>query len=161
MGGAVLTLLDVRGEVLGTTRSGQDGFYRFLDLPGGDHVLSVLSESHRPVAQNLQLPDGAALTHDVLLSTGGQLTGTVVTGDGRPVPEALLTLTDTTGAVVGTAVTGGDGTFVFDDLTAGGYTLTAAGHAPVATGVHVDEGGEVRVDVELGTGRAVGRPPVR
>ncbi|WP_432504439.1 MMPL family transporter [Kineococcus arenarius] len=148
--GAVLTLLDVRGEVLDTTRSGADGFYRFLDLPGGDHVLSVLSDVHRPLAQNLHVPDGAALTHDVLLSDGARLTGTVVTGDGHPVHEALATLTDAAGTVVGTTTTAADGTFAFDDLTGGPHTLTVSGYAPVAVGVHVDEGGEVRADVRLG-----------
>ncbi|WP_432549142.1 MMPL family transporter [Kineococcus arenarius] len=157
--GAVLTLLDVRGEVLDTTRSGADGFYRFLDLPGGDHVLSVLSDVHRPVAQNLQVPDGAALTHDVLLSSGARLTGTVVTGDGHPVHEALATLTDAAGTVVGTTTTAADGTFAFDDLTGGPHTLTVSGYAPVAVGVHVDEGGEVRADVQLGS--AVREDPAR
>ncbi|WP_432499021.1 MMPL family transporter [Kineococcus auxinigenes] len=152
--GAVLTLLDVRGEVVATTRSGADGFYRFLDLPGGDHVLSVLSDVHRPVAQNLQVPDGAALTHDVLLSSGARLTGTVVTGDGQPVHEALVTLTGADGAVVGTTTTATDGTFAFDDLTGGPHTLTVSGYAPVAVAVHVDEGAEARADVRLGGVRA-------
>ncbi|WP_432574279.1 MMPL family transporter [Kineococcus sp. SYSU DK005] len=156
--GAVLTLLDVRGEVFATTRSAEDGFFRFLDLPGGGYVLSVLSEAHRPLAEHVDLPDGAALSREVVVSSGGRLTGAVLDGGGLPVREAVVALTDATGDVVGTATTGEDGTFSFEDLGPGSYTLTAAGYSPVATGVLVpDEGGEVRADVALGEAA----PPVR
>ncbi|WP_337062962.1 MMPL family transporter [Kineococcus sp. G2] len=149
--GAVLTLVDVRGEVVASTRSEEGGFYRLLDLPGGDYVLSVLAAEQRPVAQNLQLPGGAALTHEVLLTAGARLTGTVLTGDGLPVPEIALTLTDAAGGLVGGTTTGADGGFCFEDLASGRYTLTASGYAPVATGVEVTEGRACVVDVELGT----------
>ncbi|MCI2237278.1 MMPL family transporter [Paenibacillus sp. TRM 82003] len=149
--GAVLTLVDVRGEVVATTRSEEGGFYRLLDLPGGDYVLSVLADEQRPVAQNVQLPGGAALTHEVLLTAGARLTGTVLTGDGLPVPEIALTLTDAAGGVVGGTTTDADGGFCFEDLATGRYTLTATGYAPIATGVEVVEGRASVVDVQLGT----------
>ncbi|WP_166612053.1 carboxypeptidase-like regulatory domain-containing protein, partial [Kineococcus indalonis] len=147
----MLTLLDVRGEVVATSRSAEDGFFRFLDLPGGSYVLSVLSESHRPLAEHVEVPDGTAVSREVVVSSGGRLTGSVVDGGGRPVREAVVALTNAAGDVVGTAATGEDGGFSFEDLGPGPYTLTAAGYAPVATGVVVpDAGGEVRADVALG-----------
>lgn len=147
----VLTLLDVRGEVVATTRTAADGGYRFGDLLGGSLVLSVLSESFRPVAQTVELATGTELVTDVHLSAGGRLVGTVVAAsDGRALHEANVTLTDRDGIVVDRATTGPDGGFEFGDLTGGRYTLTAAGHAPVAVGVDVQEGTVSGVDVTLG-----------
>ena len=147
----VLTLLDVRGDVVATTRTAADGTYRFSDLLGGSLVLSVLSEAYRPIAQTVDLPTGADLETDVHLSSGGRLVGTVVSaGDGHGVREATVTLVDRDGIVVDTATTDADGGFGFGDLTGGRYTLTAAGYAPVALGVDVVDGSVSGVDVTLG-----------
>ncbi|MBB2902461.1 RND superfamily putative drug exporter [Kineococcus radiotolerans] len=151
VGGGVLTLLDVRGDVVATTRSDASGHYRFGDLVAGSYVLSVLGESFRPVAQAVEVGPGADLAVDVRLSHGGRLIGQVSAGsDGRGVPEASVTLVDDGGAVVDSATTDTGGSFHFDDLSQGRYTLTAAGHPPVATAVEVEEGGHREVTVELG-----------
>ncbi|GAA0308611.1 MMPL family transporter [Kineococcus aurantiacus] len=158
--GAVLTLLDVQGSVVASTRSGDDGTYRFGDLVAGNYVLSVLSQTFRPVAQNLEVGHGHDVELDVALSHGGRLVGTVeAAGDGRPVQEASVTLVDDGGAVVDSAVTGDDGAFAFDDLSTGRYTVTAAGYSPVATGVDVPEAGHRDVEVRLGGERAVRHDP--
>ncbi|WP_432563382.1 MMPL family transporter [Kineococcus sp. SYSU DK003] len=149
--GTVVTLLDVQGQVVASVRSDDAGRYRFTDLVAGRYVLSVLSESFRPVAQTLELPHGQDLTHDVTLSHGGRLVGTVAAAsDGRGVAEASVTLVDGGGAVVESTTTEADGTFSFDDLSGGRYTLTAAGFSPVATSVDVPEGGHRDVEVRLG-----------
>ncbi|MFC5996175.1 MFS transporter [Pseudonocardia hispaniensis] len=68
----------------------------------------------------------------------GRLSGTVTAaGTGHGVAEVLATLTDPSGTVVGSVLTDGEGQFVFDDLAAGTYTLTASGYAPTATVVQV------------------------
>ncbi|WP_432494135.1 MFS transporter [Kineococcus gypseus] len=150
--GALVTLTDVTGQVVGSTRSGADGSYSFGDLVGGTYVLTARSDEHRPLARSVDVPDAGALACDLLLSGGGRLTGTVVAAsDGRGVREATVTLVDTDGEVVGTAVTGEDGAYGFEDLAQGRYTLTAAGFAPVATGVDVREDAVSAVRVELGT----------
>jgi RND superfamily putative drug exporter len=148
--GAVLTLLDVQGAVVATTRTDDDGRYRVGDLVAGSYVLSVLSSQFRPVAQNLVVEHGHDLELDVALSAGGRLVGTVATPDGSAVAEASVTLVDEGGSVVDTATTDVDGTFAFDDLTRGRYTLTAAGFPPVATHVEVRDGGHREVEVRLG-----------
>ncbi|MEZ0165882.1 MMPL family transporter [Kineococcus sp. LSe6-4] len=154
--GAVLTLLDVQGAVVATSRTDSEGRYRITDLLAGSYVLSVLSSAFRPVAQNLVVDHGD-VELDVTLSAGGRLVGTVATGDGSPVAEASVTVVDEGGAVVDTATTDGDGTFAVEDLTRGRYTVTAAGFPPVATPVELPDGGHREVEVRLG--RSVQRDP--
>jgi hypothetical protein len=54
--------------------------------------------------------------------------------------------------VAATTVTGEDGEYLFDDLGAGRYTVTAAGYAPVALEVVVDEDAVSALQVTLGSG---------
>ncbi|WP_432529750.1 MFS transporter [Kineococcus auxinigenes] len=150
-GAALVTLTDVTGQVVGSARSGADGGYAFESLTGGAYVLTAQAEARRPVARAVDVPDAGALACDLLLSGGGRLTGTVVAaGDGRRLRDATVTLVDADGGVVAVASTDGNGEYGFEDLAAGHYTLTAAGYAPVATGVDVAEDAVCAVRVVLG-----------
>lgn len=149
--GAQVTLTDIQGEVVGTTRTDGHGGYAFAQLVGGAYVLTVQSPRYRPLARSVIVPDTGQLTCDLRVSGGGRLTGTVVSAtDGSQVREASVTLVDGDGAVVGSTVTADDGSYVFQDLAEGSYTLTAAGYAPVATTVRVAEDEVAAVRVELG-----------
>ena len=149
--GALVTLTDVTGEVVGSTRSDGNGGYAFAELLGGSFVLTVQSDAHRPLARSVEVPDTGGLTCDLQLTGGGRLTGTVVAAsDGRRVREASVTLLDAHGEVVGAAVTDDQGAYAFSDLPGGQYTLTAAGYAPVATSVDVEEDAVAATHVELG-----------
>ncbi|SDR81289.1 drug resistance transporter, EmrB/QacA subfamily [Friedmanniella luteola] len=152
---ALVTLTDVTGEVVASVRSEADGGYAFERLVAGSYVLTAQSVEHRPLARGVEVAESGALACDLALTGGGRLTGTVVAAsDGRAVREATVTLVDADGQVVDTALTGGDGDYLFDDLAAGRYTLTASGYAPVAMEVVVDEDAVSAVQVPLGTGRA-------
>ncbi|WP_459115333.1 MFS transporter [Kineococcus haloalkalitolerans] len=151
--GALVTLTDVTGEVVGATRTDGGGGYAFDQLRGGSYVLTARSEEHRPLARGVDVPDSGALACDLLLTGGGRLTGAVVAAsDGRRLKEATVTLVDAEGQVVASTTTGEDGEYAFEDLAGGHYTLTAAGYAPVATGVDVEEDAVSAVRVQLGTG---------
>jgi hypothetical protein len=52
--------------------------------------------------------------------------------------------------VLATRRTGPDGTYAFDDLLEGSYTLIASGYAPVAAGLRITPGAEVHHSVTLG-----------
>ena len=126
--------------------------YLGLLVVGGSYVLTAQAEHRRPLARTVEVPDSGALAVDLQLSGGGRVTGTVVAAtDGRRLAEATVTLVHADGTVVGAVTTGPDGSYAFDDLDGGHYTLTAAGYAPVATGVQVDEDGISTVQIPLGT----------
>jgi EmrB/QacA subfamily drug resistance transporter len=150
--GALVTLTDVTGEVVGSARSDASGAYAFEQLMGGSYVLTAQAEHRRPLARTVEVPDSGALAVDLQLSGGGRVTGTVVAAtDGRRLAEATVTLVHADGTVVGAVTTGPDGGYAFDDLDGGHYTLTAAGYAPVATAVQVDEDGVSTVQIPLGS----------
>jgi hypothetical protein len=74
------------------------------------------------------------------------------------VGEALATLIDARGTVVASTVTAPDGSFAFEDLPGGAYTLTASGYAPVASIVQVGAGEVTSVDVEFPAPHSAGAP---
>ena len=118
-------------------------------------MLTAQSSDHRPLARGVEVPESGALACDLALTGGGRLTGTVVAAsDGRAVREATITLVDAEGQVVDTALTGEDGDYLFDDLAAGRYTVTASGYAPVALEVVVDEDAVSALQVPLGSASA-------
>jgi hypothetical protein len=149
--GALVTLIDVTGEVAAATRSGRDGGYSFERLIPGSYVLTAQSGAHRPVARTLHVPESGALACDLSLTRGGRLTGTVVAAsDGRGVRAATITLVDGDGHVVASTTTGENGGYLLEDLSAGRYTLTASGYSPVAVQVDVDEEAVSTLKITLG-----------
>lgn len=137
----VLTLTDVRGAVIAVARSGADGAFTFAELSEGVYTLTAAAPNLAPVAETVQMPAEGEVTHDLTLAAQTYLTGTVRSaGVGRPIPDALTTLVGGDGNVVGSAVTAEDGTFRFDDVAEGVYTITASGYAPVASEIEVGPG---------------------
>ncbi|WP_459115342.1 MFS transporter [Kineococcus deserti] len=160
--GALVTLTDVTGQVVGSTRSGSDGTYSFGELVGGAYVLTAQPGGRRPLARALDVPDAGALAVDLQVSSGGRLTGTVVAaGDGRPVREAVVTVVDAGGQVLATTTTGEDGGYAFDDLPGGTCTVTASGYSPVAASADVVEAATTTLDVALGGTSEATQAPVR
>ena len=150
--GATVTLIDARGDVAAAGVTDADGRYQLNGVPDGSYTLTAAGEGHQPVAASLVLDIGTALEHDLELPRRSRLLGTVTAAStGKGVAEATATLVDASGTVVGSTVTGPDGTFVFEDLAEGTYTLTASGYAPVAQVVQVAPGAEASAAVQLGT----------
>ncbi|MFD7668809.1 MFS transporter [Streptomyces sp. NPDC059788] len=147
---AAVTLTDVRGEVVATGRSGREGGYVLTELVAGDYTLAASSPAHRPAALPVTVDANRESRQDIELAGGAVLRGTVRAGGGRPVEDARVTLLDAAGNVVDTAITGPDGLFRFVDLSAGEYTVVAAGYPPVATVLQVTGGGRTERDLQLG-----------
>ncbi|MEU5432853.1 MFS transporter [Streptomyces sp. NPDC020719] len=147
---AAVTLTDVRGEVVATTRSGREGTYVISELVAGEYTLAASAPAFRPAALPVSVQAARETRQDIELAGGAVLRGTVRATGGRPVEDARVTLLDAAGNVVDTLTTGPDGTFRFIDLSSGEYTVIAAGYPPVATVLQVAGGGRTERDLQLG-----------
>uniref|UniRef100_A0AAU2UZB9 MFS transporter n=1 Tax=Streptomyces sp. NBC_00003 TaxID=2903608 RepID=A0AAU2UZB9_9ACTN len=147
---AAVTLTDVRGEVVASTRSGREGAYVMGELVAGEYTLAASAPAFRPAALPVSVQASRETRQDIELAGGAVLRGTVRAGGGRPVEDARVTLLDAAGNVVDTLTTGPDGTFRFVDLSSGEYTVIAAGYPPVATVLQVAGGGRTERDLQLG-----------
>ncbi|WP_159774859.1 MFS transporter [Streptomyces sp. HM190] len=147
---ATVTLTNVHGEVVVTTRSGALGDYAVSDLPAGEYTLAAGARARRPCALPVTVRADGETRQDIELAGGAVLKGTVRAGGCRPVEDARVTLLDAAGNVVDTLATGADGTFRFDDLSVGEYTVIATGYPPVATVLRVAGGDRTVRDLHLG-----------
>ncbi|MFJ8021545.1 MFS transporter [Streptomyces sp. NPDC096311] len=147
---ATVTLTNVHGEVVATTRSGREGGYVITELVAGEYTLAASAPAFRPAALPVSVQASRETRQDVELAGGAVLRGTVRAGGGRPVEDARVTLLDAAGNVVDTLTTGADGAFRFVDLSSGEYTVIAAGYPPVATVLQVAGGGRTERDLQLG-----------
>lgn len=147
---AAVTLTDVRGDVVSTTRSGREGGYVITELVAGEYTLAASAPAFRPAALPVSVQAARETRQDIELAGGAVLRGVVRASGGRPVEDARVTLLDAAGNVVDTLTTGPDGAFRFVDLSSGEYTVIAAGYPPVATVLQVAGGGRTERDLQLG-----------
>ncbi|MCX4095262.1 MFS transporter [Nocardia sp. alder85J] len=146
--GATVTLTDMRGEVVGATVSGPDGGYSCQGMVAGVYTLVAVAQRLRPAAATLSVPETGVLHYDIELASMAVLTG-AVSADGRPVPDAWVTVLDESGTTMGSARTDGDGRYVVPDLSEGSYHVVARGYPPVTTRVTLSSG-EFDHNVRLG-----------
>ncbi|MGH3929729.1 MAG: MMPL family transporter, partial [Pseudonocardiaceae bacterium] len=148
--GALVTLVDVAGNVVAIATTDLEGRYTVDGLPGGTYTLAAVAERCRPAAVAVTVPAGTRIERNVELATRARLAGTVRSAStGKPIEEALVTVLDVDGTVLGAAITGQAGDYVFDELPEGSLTLTATGYPPVATQVELGAGAAPSVDVAL------------
>ncbi|MFI1394637.1 MFS transporter [Streptomyces sp. NPDC020681] len=148
--GAMVIVTDVRGDVLATGKSAEDGWFAFTDLVPGPVTVAVNASGHRPLARTVEIAGHGITRIEAVLQSGALVRGTVRGGpDHRPLADARVTLVDTAGHVVATATTGDDGAYAFADLDAGEYTVIATGYPPVAGALTVAGRGVDDHDIEL------------
>ncbi|KUJ70272.1 transporter [Streptomyces albus subsp. albus] len=151
--GAMVVVTDVRGEVLATGRTGEQGEFSFDELVAGTFTVAVNAPGFRPAALPVEVGGPGITRTEIALPAGARVQGTVRAGapDGerRPLADARVTLVDATGTVVATATTGEDGAYAFTDLDTGEYTVIASGYPPVAGALAVTGSGVDGHDVEL------------
>ncbi|MFD5972595.1 MFS transporter [Streptomyces bacillaris] len=147
---AAVTLTDVRGEVVASTRTGREGGYVLTELVAGEYTLAAGAPAFRPAALPVSVQAARETRQDIELAGGAVLRGIVRAPGGRPVEDARVTLLDAAGNAVRTLTTGPDGAFRFVDLSSGEYTVIAAGYPPVATVLQVAGGGRTERDLQLG-----------
>jgi EmrB/QacA subfamily drug resistance transporter len=146
--GAMVIVTDVRGDVLATGLSGEQGEFTFAELVPGAVTVAVTAAGHRPLALPVEVGGTGVTRVEIGLHSGAQVAG-VVRAAGGPLNDARVTLVDAAGNVVATATTGHDGAYAFTDLDSGEYTVIATGYPPVATGLTVNGGGAEGHDITL------------
>ncbi|WP_433502377.1 MSCRAMM family protein [Pseudonocardia halophobica] len=138
---AAVVAVDPAGEVVASTMSEPDGSYLLEGVDtAGPLTLVVAAPGADPVARSVELgATGGEHTVDLAVQTLSTLTGTV-TGGGRPLPRLPLTLHDHRGRTVAHARTDAEGTYRFEGVPAGSYTVRSATSGPQAAGIGPDDG---------------------
>ncbi len=121
----------------GTALTDSNGYYRIGNLPSGDYMVSFRPppESYAfqwyrgqqsfATAEILPLSAGDTIGKvDANLKRGGTITG-LVTGEGVPLPAAVVDIYDETGVIVDSAVTDAAGRFTSSRLPEGDYRVKA------------------------------------
>ncbi|MFJ6571275.1 MFS transporter [Streptomyces sp. NPDC091292] len=147
--GAMVVVTDVRGDVLATGTTGDQGEFTFAELVPGPVTVAVNAARHRPLALPVEVGSTGVTRIEVDLYPGAQVLGTVRAPGGGPLHDARVTLVDAAGNVIGTARTGPDGAYGFTDLDSGEYTVIATGYPPAASTVSVNGHGVDAHDIEL------------
>ncbi|MFI6362354.1 collagen binding domain-containing protein [Nocardia sp. NPDC050630] len=145
--GATITLTDLRGDVLATATTAEDGTYVCRGVVSGTYTVVAVAEHMRPSATTLTVPDTGLSRHDIELVPLAALTGSAW-ADNRAAPDIHISVLDEAGEVTATARTDEDGRYIVSDLPAGRYTVVARGYPPVTSQVTVS-GGEATHDVRL------------
>ncbi|MGH3621502.1 MAG: MFS transporter [Sciscionella sp.] len=130
--GALAVLADSRGEVLRRSTTGEDGAYELNPTTPGDYTLAVSHPHHQPTATAVTVTSGRPTTYDVTLVAHSTVSGTIRNRTGAPVTQARVTLVDDSGTLVTSTTTGADGSYHFDGVRPGDYTVIASGYAPAA-----------------------------
>ncbi|MFC3573368.1 MFS transporter [Streptomyces yaanensis] len=145
---AMVIVTDVRGDLLATGTTGEQGDFAFTDLVPGSVTVAVNAAGFRPRALPVEVGGTGVTRIEVDLDSGAQLQGVVRAPHG-PLADARVTLVDAAGNVVGTSTTGADGAYAFTDLNSGEYTVIATGYPPVATALTVSGRGVDDHDIAL------------
>ncbi|MFF5495708.1 MFS transporter [Streptomyces aquilus] len=145
---AMVIVTDVRGDLLATGTTGEQGEFGFAELVPGAVTVAVNAAGYRPRALPVEVGGTGVTRIEVELDSGAQVQGVVRAPHG-PLADARVTLVDAAGNVVGTATTGSDGAYAFTDLDGGEYTVIATGYPPVATALTVAGRGTDGHDIEL------------
>ncbi|MFI1419720.1 MFS transporter [Streptomyces sp. NPDC020731] len=145
---AMVIVTDVRGDLLATGSTGEQGDFSFAELVPGTVTVAVNAAGYRPRALPVEVGGTGVTRVEVDLETGAQVRGVVRAPHG-PLADARVTLVDAAGNVAGTATTGADGAYAFADLDGGEYTVIATGYPPVATALTVTGTGVDDHDIEL------------
>ncbi|MBQ0885767.1 MFS transporter [Streptomyces sp. RM72] len=145
---AMVIVTDVRGDLLASAATGEQGEFAFTELVPGTVTVAVNAVGYRPRALPLEVGGTGVTRVEVDLQAGAQVQGVVRAPHG-PLADARVTLVDAAGNVIGTATTGSDGAYAFTDLDAGEYTVIATGYPPVATSLTVAGPGADGHDIDL------------
>ena len=141
LGGVRVTARSGETERSATTVTGdRRGTFVLPDLPVGRWTLTFEADGYATQTRRLTVtPGGAPEQRATLTSVGGTVSGTATDEDGVGVAAAGLTLTGSAGTFKTMSSSDQQGTYRFDGIPAGDYTLVAEqfGHEPTSAQVTV------------------------
>jgi EmrB/QacA subfamily drug resistance transporter len=149
LAGATVSLADPHGEVVAARSTDEQGQYVVADLAPGRYTLALSAPGCQPAAMPVTVADGEATSQDAELRAGALVHGRARTAAGTPVPDARVMLLDGDGNVAGLAATEVDGSYSFENLPEGDYTVVASGYPPAASRLRVSSGEPHAHDVQL------------
>jgi MFS family permease len=144
---------DVSGQVVGRADTGPDGRFSIVGLPFGQVTVTAYVENHRPRAITASVTEHEAVLVDLVIEVLSALRGIVSGPDGRALPNATVSLSDTAGTVVAATKTDENGGYELRDLPPGVYTVVTSLYEPSVVPVHLDSATRADVDVDLGSPR--------
>ncbi len=147
--GAVVLATDAGGRVVGSSHTRADGRFALVGLPLGPTTVTASAAAHLPAAAAVRIgPDPVAGLDVALLPAVTDLSGTVTSADGVPLPGAAVIARDASGTLVATVTTDAYGTYTLSGLEPGSYTVAAT--AKAALQVQLAAGGPARADLQVG-----------
>jgi hypothetical protein len=148
VGGAAVTLLDDKGNEVGTGTAGADGRGEVLAPSPGSYVLVSTAPGHQPGAVAITVAESPTEA-EVLLVRSASVSGAVHGEDG-PIAGARVALVQD-GEIVDAVDTDEDGEYRIEDIGAGEYGLSvaAAGCEPIASLLDVPDETDLHHDVDL------------
>src|SRR5690606_14623247 len=102
---AMVVVTDVRGDLMATATTGEQGEFSLAELVPGTVTVAVSAEGFRPRALPVEVGGAGVTRVEVGLEAGARVQGVVRAPHG-PLADARVTLVDGAGNVVGTATTG-------------------------------------------------------
>jgi hypothetical protein len=148
---ATVTLADMAGRQIDVARTGADGGYRLTPATGGTYLVIGAAAAFQPVVSLVAVGD-RAVRQDITLAGDGGIAGALRLSDsGRPVGDAVVTVTDVQGNIVAVTRSAADGGFRVHNLVEGTYTLVVAAepYPPLAQTVEIPRGTTVTLTVEV------------
>ena len=150
-------LLDKDGQVIKTTKTDANGNYSFDSLPDGTYSVKVVKDGALTDLEQTEDPDGTkdSASEPIVLNEDnptkknvnfgyvpdyfikgtiyrdGNRSGALDAGE-KLYEGVTVNLVDADGTVVATTTTDADGSYSFDKLPAGTYTVTVAQDGPIA-----------------------------
>ncbi|RAW46445.1 hypothetical protein DQW50_03770, partial [Halorubrum sp. 48-1-W] len=148
--GATVTLTTDAGQEL-TDTSVAGGDYAIEEVPIGTHDVEVTLDGYATATESVEFGE-EDVTEDYELEAFGSIEGVVRDADdGSGLNGAELTLVDADGNEVDTVTSDSDGSYAFDSVAPGEYTIDAerGGTEDASADVTVEPGATTERDVEM------------
>ena len=154
---AEIELMNADGGLAAQCQTAPDGVSILPDLLEGSYQLVVRRDHYSPASGPVVIRRGRTGTAEVQLVGQGHLFGAVLGPDGGWVPETRVALADRSGKVVAVTSTDGAGSYLFEAVAEGSYTVAAGSAEPVE--LEVIAGAAAQADITLPATVELGTPP--